>query len=40
VYISLAEEHSGAPTIVLNPASLEPLMLSLSKSDLLHRKKR
>jgi len=28
VYDSLAEEHSGAPTIVLNPASSEPLIYS------------
>jgi len=38
-YISLAEEHLGAPMIVLNPASLEPVMLSKTKSDVLYRKK-
>jgi len=38
-YISPAEEHSGAPTIVQNLASLEPLMTSIAKSDVLHRKK-
>jgi len=41
-YISLVEEHLGAhtnSTMVLNPASLEPLMLSVAKSDVLHWKK-
>jgi len=39
-YISRAEKNSSAPTIVLNPATLKPLMPSIAKYYVLHRKKR
>jgi len=34
----ISGRHLGAPTIVQNPASLEPSILSIIESDVLHLK--